>query len=182
MPFALAPPAIDSHPGERDSVLYIVVVAEQACMQAALGAALYSSAGVVGERRAIGHARDEWPFRFDRAIASLRLSPSGSTAMHAVFRETSYPSSVPIQETAEFREFQRLHAGRPGYCGTVVAAVGDGRHLTMTLWRSAEDMQAAREALEPVIGALIAPRMTAPSVLLGTGHVVAMDIAGLGPD
>jgi hypothetical protein len=26
------------------------------------------------------------------------------------------------------------------------------------------------------------PRMTAPSVLLGTGHVVAMDIAGLGPD
>lgn len=100
--------------------------------------------------------------------------------MYAVFRETSYPPTVSIQETAGFRELERLHAERPGYRGTVVVAVGDGRHLTMTLWRSAEDMHAAREVLEPAIGALIAPLMTAPSVLLGTGRVVATDMAATG--
>jgi hypothetical protein len=101
--------------------------------------------------------------------------------MYAVFRETSCPSTSPCQETAAFQEFQRLHAGQPGYRGTMVVAAGDGRHLTMTLWRSGADMDAARKVPEPVIGALIAPLMTAPSVLLGTGPVVATDLAAPGP-
>lgn len=101
--------------------------------------------------------------------------------MYAVFRETTYPPDVPIQDSAAFQEFQRLHAGRPGYRGSFVVAVGDGRHLTMTLWRNGDDMHAAREALEPAIGALIAPLMAAPAVLLGTGRVVAMDLAAPGP-
>ncbi|NZA26577.1 hypothetical protein H0E84_09285 [Luteimonas sp. SJ-92] len=96
--------------------------------------------------------------------------------MYAVFRETTYAPERPIQDAPEFVEFDRLHAGRPGYRGTVVTDVGDGRHLTMTLWATADDMHAAREALGPAIGKLLGPLMTAPSVLLGTGPVVVNDL------
>ena len=63
--------------------------------------------------------------------------------MYAVFRESSYPPDKPVYETQEFLEFQRAHANRPGYQGTVMADVGRGRFLTLTLWESAEDMDSA---------------------------------------
>jgi hypothetical protein len=102
--------------------------------------------------------------------------------MYAVFRETRYAPDQAIHETAEFREFQALHADRRGYQGTVVAEVGGGRYLTVTLWKTAEDMAAAREALGPVVQRLLDPLMTAPSQLLGTGPVVVDDLSRVQPD
>jgi len=96
--------------------------------------------------------------------------------MYAVFREAAYPAGKAIHETAEFREFQEIHARRPGYVGTLVADVGGGRHLTVTLWRTAEDMNAAREALGPVVERTLNQLMVEPSELLGTGKVVASDL------
>ena len=96
--------------------------------------------------------------------------------MHAVFRETTYAPEDDVVDSDAFGEFQRVHASREGYRGTVVAHVGGGRLLTVTLWESADAMNAAREALGPVVGRLLDPRMTAPAVLLGTGRVVVNDM------
>jgi hypothetical protein len=96
--------------------------------------------------------------------------------MYAVFREATYPEGKAIHETPEFREFQELHARRRGYIGTVVADTGAGRHLTVTLWRTVEDMNAAREALGPVVERTINQLMVSPSTLLGTGKVVISDL------
>ena len=97
--------------------------------------------------------------------------------MYAVFRESTYAPDKPIHERPEFLEFQTMHADRRGYKGTVVAEVGGGRYLTVTLWETADDMAAAREALEPVVQGLLDPLMTSPSQLLGTGPVVVNDLA-----
>ena len=96
--------------------------------------------------------------------------------MHAVFRETTYAPDDDVVDSDAFSEFQNAHASREGYLGTVVADVGGGRLLTVTLWETAAAMNAAREALGPVVGRLLDPRMTAPSVLLGTGRVVVNDM------
>ena len=96
--------------------------------------------------------------------------------MHAVLRETTYAPERPIYKTPEFHEFQELHAGRRGYRGTVLVDAGNGRFLTLTLWETAEDMSAAREALGPIVQRLLDPLMTAPSRLVGTGLVVVDDL------
>lgn len=96
--------------------------------------------------------------------------------MHAVVRETFYPPSQPIQDTNEFQEFQALHAARKGYKGTVVVDAGAGRLLTMTIWETPADAEAARLALEPAIERLLDALMTAPAKLVGTGPVVVNDL------
>jgi hypothetical protein len=97
--------------------------------------------------------------------------------MYAVFRETRYAPDREVVSTPEYQEFNAVHAAQPGYRGTVVADVGDGRLLTVTLWATAEAMAAAREALGPVVGRMLDPLMVAPAVLLGTGRVVVNDLA-----
>ena len=97
--------------------------------------------------------------------------------MYAVFRESTYAPGRPIQEASEFREFQTAHAKQSGYMGTIVTDVGAGRYLTVTLWETAADMDAARKALGPVVGRLLEPLMTVDSQLLGTGQVVVNDFS-----
>ena|SRR6185437_15779255 len=96
--------------------------------------------------------------------------------MHAVVRETSYAPDRALQDTPAFKHFQDAHAARPGYRGTIVTRVGPGRYVTMTLWATAADMDAARDALGPVVQELLNPSMTEPSKLYGTGEVVFTDI------
>jgi hypothetical protein len=96
--------------------------------------------------------------------------------MFVVIRETTYAPDISLEETPQFREFQSAHAGRPGYEETLVACVGAGRYVTVTLWQTAEDMNAAREALGPVVQRLLDPLMTMPSTLIGTGKVVFDDL------
>ena len=97
--------------------------------------------------------------------------------MHAVVRETRYAPDNRIQESPEFREFQKVHADRQGYRGTIVVDLDKGRFVTLTLWETEEDMAAARNALEPVVERLLNPMMTESSKLLGTGRVVVNDLA-----
>lgn len=96
--------------------------------------------------------------------------------MYAVARETTYSPDMPIHQTSEFQDFQREHAKLGGYLGTVVVDVGAGRYLTLTLWRTAEDMNAAREAMGPLVERTLNPLMTVPAKLLGTGPVVVNDL------
>jgi hypothetical protein len=46
----------------------------------------------------------------------------------------------------------------------------------VTLWDTAEHMNAARDAIGPTVKTLIEPLMTAPTRLLGTGEVAYTDI------
>jgi len=96
--------------------------------------------------------------------------------MHAVIRETTYAPERALEDMPEFAAFQAAHAARQGYCGTIVTRVDDGRYVTLTLWASAADMDAAREALGPVVQRLLKPLMTAPTQLYGTGKVVVADL------
>jgi len=97
--------------------------------------------------------------------------------MYAVFRETTYPPDKPLHLQREFQEFQKAHAQRKGYRGTVVTDVGNGRYLTITIWETEADMNAARDALGPIVARLINPIMTSPAVLLGSGRVVVDDLS-----
>lgn len=67
--------------------------------------------------------------------------------MHAVVRETYYDPDRPIQDRDEFKKFQSTHAEQSGYVGTVVVNAGSGRFLTVTLWRTDKESDAARTAL-----------------------------------
>jgi hypothetical protein len=97
--------------------------------------------------------------------------------MFAVIRETTYPADKPLSERPQFRAFQEAHAEQPGYLGTIVTHLGDGRHITVTLWDSAQHMDAAREAIGPAVSKLLEPIMLAPSRLHGTGEVAYTDVA-----
>lgn len=97
--------------------------------------------------------------------------------MHAVIRETTYPEGMSIDQVPEFQEFQRAHANLSGYMGTVVVDTGAGRFLTLTVWRTAEEMSAARDAMGPIVERTVNPLMTSPAKLLGTGRVVVNDLA-----
>lgn len=102
--------------------------------------------------------------------------------MYAVVRETTFAPDEPIYESPAFQQFQREHASLPGYQGTVVVDVGGGRFVTLTLWRTAEDMSAAREVMGPVAERVLNSLMTAPSRLYGTGPVVVNDLVQLRQD
>jgi hypothetical protein len=97
--------------------------------------------------------------------------------MFAVVRETFYPADKPLEQRPEFKAFQNAHAALPGYVGTIVTHLGDGRHLTVTLWDTAKHMNAARDAIAPAVKTLIEPIMTAPTRLVGTGDVTYADIS-----
>ena len=96
--------------------------------------------------------------------------------MYAVFRETHYAADQEVVTKPEYQEFNVVHAKQPGYLGTIVADAGDGKLLTVTLWATAENMVAARDALGAVVARTLNPLMTAPAVLLGTGRVVVNDL------
>lgn len=96
--------------------------------------------------------------------------------MYAVFRETYYPPDMEVQETKEFKRFQDKHAEQPGYRGTIVTNVDEGRYLTVTLWETKEDMDNARKALGQVVMEILNPVMAFPAKLLGTGPVVVNDL------
>lgn len=96
--------------------------------------------------------------------------------MYAVVRETSYSPDKPIYQSQQFQEFQQEHSRLHGYQGTIVVDTVPGRFITLTLWRTSEDMTAAREAIAPVVERLLNPFMISPAKLLATGAVVFNDI------
>ncbi|HEX5459955.1 MAG TPA: hypothetical protein VFX20_08285 [Steroidobacteraceae bacterium] len=95
--------------------------------------------------------------------------------MYAVVRETTYPVDMGLADRPEFTAFQDAHAAQPGYRGTIVTHLGNGRHVTVTLWDTAEHMAAARDSIGPAVK-LIEPIMTTPAKLVGTGEVAYADI------
>jgi hypothetical protein len=98
--------------------------------------------------------------------------------MYAVVRENRFDPQRLARGGEAMRAFQVAHAAQPGYCGSLAVDLADGRQISVTLWRSEAEAEAARRALGPVIGSTLAPMMASPSVLVGVGAVAFDDLSG----
>jgi hypothetical protein len=59
----------------------------------------------------------------------------------------------------------------------VVVDVGNGRWISVNLWESVQDAQAALPTMIPVVQRLIEPLTAGPSQLVGAGPVVLTDLS-----
>jgi len=96
--------------------------------------------------------------------------------MHAVIRETNYTPEKPIYQSEAFKEFQQAHADLKGYQGTIVVEIEPGRFITLTVWKSTEEMAAGLQAMGPVVQRTLNPLLKSPAKLIGTGPVVVNDL------
>jgi uncharacterized protein (DUF924 family) len=97
--------------------------------------------------------------------------------MYLVARDNSFDPEKLAQGRENISEFQSAHAAQHGYQGSITADFGNGRQLTITLWQSKEDADAARNALGPTICESLDPLMATPSTLVGVGEVIFDDLS-----
>lgn len=96
--------------------------------------------------------------------------------MYAIIRDTTYDPTKLTQGRAPLAEFQALHARQLGYQGTITMDAGNGRWLTINLWKTEEHAAAALPALMPEVQRLLEPMMAGSSQLIGAGPVVLTDL------
>ena len=96
--------------------------------------------------------------------------------MYAVVRESHYDPQKLSQGQAQMDEFWALRDRQPGYAGNVTVDAGNGRTLTVTLYESEEQQQAARTVLQPEAERLMAPMYTAPMQVIAQGPVLRSDL------
>jgi hypothetical protein len=100
--------------------------------------------------------------------------------MYAVVRDNTFDSTKLEAGGTKLAEFQAAHAAQNGYQGSIVVDIGSGRQITLTLWRSEAEAEAARVALGPVIGRTVVPLLAKSSVLVGVGEVLFDDLSKSG--
>jgi hypothetical protein len=97
--------------------------------------------------------------------------------MYAIVRDSTFDPVKLAHGKPQLDEFQVLHASQPGYQGNVLIDAGEGRMLIVTLWESQEAAMAGRAVLGPQVERLLGRLMTAESHVVGTGDVLATDLA-----
>jgi hypothetical protein len=97
--------------------------------------------------------------------------------MFAVVREATYDSKKRASGSKQVEELARIRAQQPGYQGVVTVDVGDGRTLTVALWETEEQQEAASAKVAPEAQRLMGPLWTTPSRIIGQGEVIHNDIA-----
>jgi hypothetical protein len=96
--------------------------------------------------------------------------------MFAVVREATYDTEKKASASKQVEEFARLRAQQAGYRGTVTVDAGDGRTLTLALWETEEQQQAASATLAPEAQRLMGPLWTTPARIIGSGDVIHNDL------
>jgi hypothetical protein len=96
--------------------------------------------------------------------------------LYAIVRDTTYDPAKLREGSGQLAEFQEIHARQPGYRGTLVVDVGNGRWISINLWESEQHAQAALPIMVPVVQRLVEPLLARPSELVGTGPVVLTDL------
>ena len=96
--------------------------------------------------------------------------------MFAVVREATFDAGKRASGSTQVEEFARLRAQQAGYRGTVTVDAGDGRTLTVALWESKEQQEAASAVISPEAQRLMGPLWTTPARILGSGDVIHNDI------
>jgi hypothetical protein len=96
--------------------------------------------------------------------------------MYAVLRLNTF-DPVKLAVSADLlEEFDRIHAAQPGFVGSVVVDLGDGRRFALNLWESEQHSAAALQVLGQEVGRLLGTLMAAPSQLIGAGPVLSSDL------
>jgi hypothetical protein len=98
--------------------------------------------------------------------------------MYAVVRDNTFDLEKLARGSGNVADFQESHAAQPGYRGSIVVDAGAGRQITLTLWDSREEAEAARVALGPVIQSTLVPLMAKPSTLVAVGNAIFNDLTG----
>jgi hypothetical protein len=96
--------------------------------------------------------------------------------MYAVVREATYDVEKKARASKQVDEFARIRAQQPGYRGVVTVDIGDGRTLTVALWETEAQSQAASGKITPEAERLMGPLWTSPSRVIGGGEVVYNDL------
>lgn len=91
--------------------------------------------------------------------------------MYAVVRLNTWDDAKRAAAADDVAEFDRVHAEQPGFLGSLVVDLGEGREAILNLWESEEQATAALPVVGPLVGRLLEPLMAEPSQLLGTGPV-----------
>ena len=97
--------------------------------------------------------------------------------MYAVVRDNSFDPEKLAQGGSNIADFRSAHAAQQGYRGSIIVDAGSGRQITLTLWSSQAEAEAARVALGPVIQRSLVPLMAKPSTLVGLGEVIFDDLS-----
>jgi hypothetical protein len=101
--------------------------------------------------------------------------------MFAVLRDNTFDAAKRADSPDAVQAFRTAHAAQPGYRGSIVVDAEGGRELSITLWASRADAEAARVALGRVIGRTLGPLMAMPSTLVGLGEVAFNDLTSADP-
>ncbi len=96
--------------------------------------------------------------------------------MYAIARINSFDESRLAAAAPRVRSFEKLHAAQPGYRGSLVIDLNDGRRLLVNLWESEQHAFAALSVVGDDVEQVLMPLMSSPSQLLGAGPVVSTDL------
>ncbi len=96
--------------------------------------------------------------------------------MYAVARLNSFDPNKLAAAGDELEQADPAHRTQPGYAGTVVVDLHEGRHLIPNFWDSEEHSAAALSMLGPEVGRVLNPVMSEPSELIGLGAVLFTDL------
>jgi hypothetical protein len=95
--------------------------------------------------------------------------------MHAIVRRYQYDPQDRSSARSVAADSQALHAGQPGYAGSLV--IDDGTALTaVNLWESEQAAATGREAIGAQLQRLIAPFVATSSQIIAVGEVTTSDL------
>jgi hypothetical protein len=93
--------------------------------------------------------------------------------MYAVIRKLIYDKDrLAAGGQQQLDEFSAIHERQPGFRGSLVMQVDDGRTVALNIWESEADAMAGLELLRPAVQQLLEPLLEQPAVLIGAGPVV----------
>lgn len=97
--------------------------------------------------------------------------------MYAVMRVNSFDPAKLAGSQERLDQFDQSHAAQPGFLGSVVVDLEEGRRFALNLWESEAHSAAGLTVLAPKVRQLLEPLMASPSKLIGTGNVISCDVA-----
>jgi hypothetical protein len=92
--------------------------------------------------------------------------------MYAVVRVNTWDQEKQTGAADDVAEFDRIHGRQPGFLGSLVVDLGEGRTAILNLWESEEQATAALPVVGPAVARLLEPLFADPSQLVGTGEVI----------
>jgi hypothetical protein len=96
--------------------------------------------------------------------------------MYAVLRLNSFDPHKLASSSETLDAFDKVHSAQPGYLGSVVVDLGEGRRFALNIWESEEHSLAALSVLGPEVKRLLGPLMLEPAAFIGAGTVISSDL------